>query len=947
MSIGDKIASDIAAIPKSLLATTNKVYDTLASDIMGAGKGGSALNQNYNFESGGVGWTFNSNYSPGVFPVYVTITDGTTGSGAFQSTGYQTIQLTNNDFIPIDPSRTYNINSYLRRISGSNSGNTCYVGVSFFDSNKNFLIQNWYAASGVTPSTIWTLYQANFGNSTTNAFPANAVYMTPTILLNYGNGFVTTAPFTVPGYISDYAYQAQSIRIDEVPVLHANVIWSNTSTYNQFDIASYNGVLFISLANGNTNNIPSSSPTFWSPADQWNNTSSYNQYDIVAYQGSIYSSLVNSNTNNIPPSSPASWVLATATSSATQNTNYYLSYVAGLFDTGVTTGWNLYNNASGSTPTTGTGGVVINLTFNVNNTTPLVGNYDARLVLTANNDIGEGLSYDFTVDNAAVYQPLYFSFYYTTTSNYASGDISVWIYDKTNAVLIAPSSQSIPAAPTSTYYTGFFIPNSNSTQYRLIYHISTPNSLGYTFEIDQVFVGRINTLTGTAIGGWTSFPMVISGTVTNPTKGTITSEVAQWRRVGSNMEVLYHLVQTTVGAADGSGDYLFNLPTGYTIDYTKLATASGTSLGFTLLSDGHIVVTGPHEYVAQMEAPFGVSSTGVAMEVDDYTNNRTAHAGSSFLPMSTITELHVAFTVPITQWSNNINLVSDFTEYAWNTTTTTTTDQSGTNNGYGTQGALIQAFAPSGTANIVKRCSFQRPIQPTDLIVLEINDGSGWATIPNGSSISSGPTPTTSSTSSSPVYYGVNLQILNSTQVDVYFWAYANLASQPWSGVSTSRWRVRKTSQGNFAEQTPALILLPRDATNRSIVNVTGIPAQGAWSGTIQATGNAGIPAGAKALKVNVFIADYVTTAGSASCRIGFSDGNSQVPTYDNAIPIAMADGYNSVTGLTVDSNSELTIPLNASGQFYLYTLYVNNVTVGSTQLKVSVKGYYTGGIQT
>ena len=190
--------------------------------------------------------------------------------------------------------------------------------------------------------------------------------------------------------------------------------------------------------------------------------------------------------------------------SSVTNTNYFLSYVSGLFDTGVMTGWNLYNDGASVSPVEGTGGVVSNLTFNINSITPLVGAFDARLVLSANNDQGEGLSYDFTVENAAVYQPIFISYYYTTTANYVDGDITLWIYDKTNNVLIAPSNQDIPPAATATYWSGYFIPNSNSTSYRLIYHISSTNTTGYTFELDQVFVGRTNTLLGTAISGWTA-----------------------------------------------------------------------------------------------------------------------------------------------------------------------------------------------------------------------------------------------------------------------------------------------------------------------------------------------------------------------------------------------------------------------------------------------------------
>ncbi len=61
----------------------------------------------------------------------------------------------------------------------------------------------------------------------------------------------------------------------------------------------------------------------------------------------------------------------------------------------------------------------------------------------------------------------------------------------------------------------------------------------------------------------------LTATTTNPTKGTTTRDKTFWRRVGENMEIRFEYNQTAAGAA-GSGDYLFLVPGGFSIDTTKL-----------------------------------------------------------------------------------------------------------------------------------------------------------------------------------------------------------------------------------------------------------------------------------------------------------------------------------------------------------------------------------------
>lgn len=87
---------------------------------------------------------------------------------------------------------------------------------------------------------------------------------------------------------------------------------------------------------------------------------------------------------------------------------------------------------------------------------------------------------------------------------------------------------------------------------------------------------------------WTPYTMTITGSTTNPTKGTTATDQAYWRRVGDQMEIRYEYSQTAAGSA-GSGNYLFALPAGYTADTStkaSLPSSGGQSLGSGTAYDG-------------------------------------------------------------------------------------------------------------------------------------------------------------------------------------------------------------------------------------------------------------------------------------------------------------------------------------------------------------------------
>lgn len=83
---------------------------------------------------------------------------------------------------------------------------------------------------------------------------------------------------------------------------------------------------------------------------------------------------------------------------------------------------------------------------------------------------------------------------------------------------------------------------------------------------------------------WISYPLSITGSIANPTKGTnIVNDSAFWRRVGDSMEITYTYYQSNGAGGDGgSGVYLFSVPVGFGSMNTSIVTTSTDTTNFAL-----------------------------------------------------------------------------------------------------------------------------------------------------------------------------------------------------------------------------------------------------------------------------------------------------------------------------------------------------------------------------
>jgi len=462
------------------------------------------------------------------------------------------------------------------------------------------------------------------------------------------------------------------------------------------------------------------------------------------------------------------------------------SYVRnGDFESGLS-GWSLYKDAAGVSPVDGIGGVS-SLSLTLNKVSPHFGTQDALLSKGPTSYQGEGLSYDVLIDPAVVGSFFEFSFWVKTSGSYVAGDVGVFLYDITNANLISLSDKDIQISLTPSKFScrGSF---SNSLRYRVIFHVQTVNSLAYTLELDAVSLSLFNPTTFSAVGPDTSYTPTLGAGY-----GSVTELIAFYQRVGQRCKIYGEFRLGTAGAGTGE----IGLPPGLSIDTSKfnagLFSVRGQIWRITTAGGGNTAVTRFGIDPATPTLIWPSSSSGADLAGATFQKSGVSSWAA------TNDRVSFEFEVPIAQWSVSINLVSDSTEYAYNTSNSTSTDT--TSFGNGQEGVLLQSFAPTSVNSVNKRVRFRRKIQSTDLLIFELYDpvAKVWYQATDAYF---------QQNDAGTLSYGHNIIPINDTDVDVHFYsAFAKSAGSTWallSGIGY-RWRVRKISNGNMAEQ-PATV---------------------------------------------------------------------------------------------------------------------------------------------
>lgn len=461
-------------------------------------------------------------------------------------------------------------------------------------------------------------------------------------------------------------------------------------------------------------------------------------------------------------------------------------------------GYITYDDGAVAEPVDGTGGTPSALSIAEEITTPLIGARSLKVSKSAIDGQGEGASYDFSIDEGNLGETVQVEFKLKTSANYADDDMGVYLYDIDNSNLMYLSLTNIKKSDSASQWFATFIP-SDSLNYRLIWHVQSTNALAYDVLIDDIQVGVFNRAVGAAIGAIPSYDMVVIGTTTNPVKGTIDYEKMECRRVGNTLELSYAYKQSASGSG-GSGTYLFPLPPGLTIDYSKVNNASQIGVGKASSAADNVSATTQTIHVVALESFPGY----FGLQVDNDTSTFSPVSSSTFSFAGVNTGYFFCLSVPIAQWSDNINLVSSADEYASNSSSTDADDT--TSFVYGTGGSS-GIIGVTNIANIRrKRIKFNTPIQVTDNICLELYepDTGIWTAFPilanNVAAISFG------YANVSGTAGGIIFNTIDKYHIDVVFFKTAE-GITAWNSVNYAgvRWRVRKSS-GSRAGEVPRMV---------------------------------------------------------------------------------------------------------------------------------------------
>ncbi len=310
-----------------------------------------------------------------------------------------------------------------------------------------------------------------------------------------------------------------------------------------------------------------------------------------------------------------------------------------------TTGYSTYADAAATTPADGTGGSP-NITFTRNTTNPLRDGGDFKIAKDAANRQGQGVSNDFTIDIADKARKMIISFDYDASdSDYADGDIKIFIYDVTNTSLIRVNGEDLKGGKGKHY--AQFQTASNSISYRLIFHISSTNAAAYDVFLDEISVGPQTISHGTIVTDWESYTPTFNG-------NTFDNINFQFRRVGDSIEVKGYAQNN---GAPGSNNAAFSLPSGLVIDTAKVGASRKNVLGFGFRLDDSGGYSDPPGITAYYNSS---SDSKLFIASGDQATAQMNQLGWDSILTGDNDAFAISAFVPIAGYSSNAKISEDF-----------------------------------------------------------------------------------------------------------------------------------------------------------------------------------------------------------------------------------------------------------------------------------------------
>jgi hypothetical protein len=302
-------------------------------------------------------------------------------------------------------------------------------------------------------------------------------------------------------------------------------------------------------------------------------------------------------------------------------------------------------------------------------TNPLIGTKSGQLTKSAANAQGQGfISGALTIDREDTAKILSGSFSYEVVSGTidlsgsSTQSLEIWIYNTVSGAWTQPVGYRGMNQGSGQGKCVFTFQTDGSTannSYKIAIITAQTATTAYVVNFDDFQIGPQTIAIGPVVTDWQSYTLTIGATTTAPTAGTTTVNSAKWRRVGDTMEITYQFEQTAAGSA-GSGDYLFPIPAGFSVDTTKLTALNpartivgDAKISFGLATSG---ATTPNASVLLGTAnpnAFKLTYPNTTIEGTATVNNVNYGLSAGSLSFSFFAR------VPILGWSSNVQMSSD------------------------------------------------------------------------------------------------------------------------------------------------------------------------------------------------------------------------------------------------------------------------------------------------
>jgi hypothetical protein len=352
-----------------------------------------------------------------------------------------------------------------------------------------------------------------------------------------------------------------------------------------------------------------------------------------------------------------------------------------------------------------------------------------------------------------------------------------------NASAGSPASAKLPTGTTT--FKGFFVSSNTQTDFYSV-RIRKILAVNDDFQIDSLFVGPQSLSAGVAITESNLFAPIF----TNSTGLTFTGS-GQYQRVANSL--VLNLSVSITGTGSVASPLRLNLPlAGITAVAGDYAGGNG-GIKNADINNRALCVRG---ISGQNYVEFSQASTP-STSLNGTAFSDTASSNAFYF-------LDISATIPISQWASNVTMaerqVEEYLSYydVAATSVAVYSDQSKVSRSPEGSNFVSMISSNTGGSVISYDMNTQTPILPTDVLIIEAKK-SGDAQWSTGHDI-------LRREWAANCNYGASVRAIGSNTVRVEFGSsgatpagnmtYGTAGADPWSGYSTTKWRVRKVSSG-------------------------------------------------------------------------------------------------------------------------------------------------------